>query len=202
MNGKRKAMRRSLWVMCAATAGTGWLLCPDTASAGHFDLRVEKGGSSVWVPPVYDTRQRLVTVPAICKSRPRQVWHEPVYDLRRVLVDIPAKVVTERVARRGRYGRIIGYRLVSRVIEPARQVWRTKRVLVKPGYYGTVYDRVCTRPETTRVVYDKVLVRKGRWVRPAVRKVHHRPRLHRLAAPHRGHEPRDDRLRVAFGIGW
>ena len=202
MNGKGKAIRHGSWVMCAAALGAGWLLCPETASAGHLDVRLVKGGSSVWVPPVYETSRRVVTIPAVCEERPRRIWREPVYEVRRVLVHVPAKVTTRRVARRGRYGQVIGFKTVRHIIEPARQVWRTQRVLVRAGYYETVYERVCGQLRTTKVVYEKVLVRPGHWVQPRVTKVRHRPRLHRILRPHRLHRAGEDEWRVAFGFGW
>lgn len=202
MNERHRATRRGLWVMCAAAVGAAWLVFPDEVSAGHASIRLGQHRSSVWVPPVYETQRRVVTFPAVCEERPRRIWHEPVYDVRKVLVDVPAKVVRERVATRGRYGRIIGYRVVSRVIEPARQVWRTKRVLVRAGYYETVYERVCTQAVRTKVVYEKVLVRPGHWVRPKVARIHHGPRRHRLGGLARLHAPRDDRWSVAFDVGW
>lgn len=202
MNGKCKTMQGSSWVMCAAALGAGWLLWPNTASAGHLDVGLVTGGSAVWAPPVYETKRRLVTIPAVCEERPRRIWREPVYEVRRVLVDVPARIVTRRVTLRGRYGQVIGHKLVRRVIEPARQVWKTQRVLVRAGYYNTVYERVCAQPQSTKVVYEKVLVRPGRWVQPRVARVHHGPRLHRLVGSHRMIGHRDNGLRVALDFGW
>ena len=187
MNGKGKALRHGSWVMCAAALGAGLLLFPETASAGHLDVRLVKGGSSVWIPPVYETRRRVVTIPAVCEERPRRIWREPVYEVRRVLVHVPAKVTTKRVARRGRYGQVIGFKTVRNIVKPARRAWKTEPVLVRAGYYETVVERILERPASTRIVYEKVLVRpwrlaqskrvtihKGRPYRHAVR-AHMRP---------------------------
>jgi hypothetical protein len=200
MNAKRKNMRRGMWVACATAIGIGWFVSPDTASAGHVDVRLGRPRPAVWVPPVYETRQRVVTVPAVFEERPRKVWREPVYETRRVLVDIPAKVVTRRVAIRGPFGLVITHRVVRHVVEPARQVWKTERVLVRAGFYDTAYERVCVQPERTRVVSERVLVRRGHWSQPRIARTRHVHRHH--GALHRGPVPRhrDARFRLAVHV--
>jgi xanthine/CO dehydrogenase XdhC/CoxF family maturation factor len=156
---------------------------------------------TVRVPPVYETRRRVVTIPAVYEERPRRIWREPVYETRRVLVELPAKTVSRRVARHGRYGTILGHRVVTQVVEPARRVWRTERVLVRPGYYETVYERVCVAPESTKVVFEKVLVQPRHRTHPRAVRVHHGPRHGRLVPLRPRHRHRDDAFRVALHLG-
>ena len=113
----------------------------------------------------------------------------------------PAKVVTERVRRYDRFGRFIGFRRVSRVIEPARRLWKTERVLIRAGYYDTVYERVCAKPAPARVVRESLRLVPGHWApRKAIRTPAarwQRPLLRPL--PHRvGYE---NGTHVAFRIG-
>ena len=100
------------------------------------------------------------------------------------------------------HGQVIGFKTVRHIIKPARRVWKTEPVLVRAGYYETVYERVCGQLRTTKVVYEKVLVRPGHWVQPRVTKVRHRPRLHRILRPHRLHRAGEDEWRVALSFGW
>jgi hypothetical protein len=86
----------------------------------------------------------------VCENRPRQVWREPIYETRQVWVEIPAVTETRRVARYAYSGRLIGYDHVEVVIVPARRVLRTEQVLVRPGYFETVYERVCHTPQPVR----------------------------------------------------
>lgn len=71
----------------------------------------------VWVEPEYRIDRIPVTIPAVHEDRPKRVWIPPVTEVRRVRVDEPAVYESRRVAVR-RHGRII---------------YRTERVLVKPG---------------------------------------------------------------------
>ena len=82
-------------------------------------------------------------VERICESRPREVWREPVYDVREVWVDVPARVETRRVPRYASCGTLLGYDLVETVVEPARRELRTEQVVVRPGFFDTVYEQVC-----------------------------------------------------------
>ena len=201
MNGRRRTSRRGVWLACAAALGAGWVVSPDVASAGHFTLSVGTNPMAVRVPPVYETRKRVVAIPAVYEQRPRRIWRQPVYETRRVLVEVPAKVVSRRVARYGRYGTIIGHRMVTRVVQPARQVWRTERVLVRPGYYETVYERVCVVPKSTKVVYERVLVQPRHRAQPRAVRVHHGARHGRLVPSPPRHRHRDDAFRVALHLG-
>jgi hypothetical protein len=156
---------------------------------------------AVRLPPVYETRKRVVIIPAVYEQRPRRIWREPLYETRRVLVEVPAKVASRPVARHGRHGRIIGYRVATRVVEPARQVWRTERLLVRPGYYETVYERVCVVPESTRVVNERILVQPRHRAQPRAVRVHHGPGRGRLVPLRPRHRDRDDAFRVALHLG-
>ena len=65
MNGRRRTSRRSVWLACAAALGAAWVVSPDVASAGQFTLTVGSNPRGVRVPPVYETRKRVVTIPAV-----------------------------------------------------------------------------------------------------------------------------------------
>jgi hypothetical protein len=75
-----------------------------------------------------------------CNIAPQRIWHEPVYEWRQVWVDVPAVVEQRRVAQYSACGTLIGYRYVEVVVSPARRELRTERVLVRDGYYETVYE--------------------------------------------------------------
>jgi len=81
-------------------------------------------------------------------------------------VEVPARVVIRRVPSLDIFGLRIGHEIVEEVIEPARQEWRTERVLVSPGRYETVYERVLVRPAMTTIVRGDVLAPRVRWMRP------------------------------------
>jgi len=140
----------------------GLAVTASTANADHNSFGISLGGYRTWAPPVYETVARTIELEPVCEDFSRQVWHEPVYEDRRTLVTRPARVETRRVARFSASGRFLRYETERFVVEPPRREWVTERVLVRPGYYKTVVDRVCREPET-RVVYDQVLVRPGRW---------------------------------------
>jgi len=177
--------RRTIWFASLVVFSVA-LLSWTPAWARDFNPRRGVYVSRVWVEPVYETRSRVQVIPAEYDSIPRQVWHEPVYEDRPYRVEIPAEVVRERIPRYDRRGRRIGYEIIERVVRPARTVWKTERVMVRPGYYETVYDRVCVRPESTRTIYDRVLVRPGHWALPRfsdvlrARSYQHRAHLHRV----------------------
>lgn len=82
---------------------------------------------------------------AYCRHEPRQIWREPVYEWREVWVDVPAVIERRRVAEYGACGQVIGYRYVEVVIEPARRELRRERILVREGFFETVYDGPCHR---------------------------------------------------------
>ena len=201
MDAKREKSGRELGILGLAVMGAGILAVPDLALAGHFPTEMRRAGRRVWVPPVYESRARTVVVPAAWDERPRQVWREPVYETRRILVEVPAEVVTERVHRYDAFGGAIGVELVKKVVRPAHHVWKEELVLVREGYYETVVDRVCVRPERTRVVYDDVLVRPGHWAISKGVKTHkarHRRGLIRLDRPGHRHN-RGVQVAVRFG---
>lgn len=135
-----------------------------------------------------------------CRSEPRQVWHEPVYEWREVWVEVPAVVETRRVAEYGHCGRIIGYRYVEVVVEPARRELRRERILVLEGYYETVYERTCDDRGYEYGVgvgyddgydHDHFVIDKRpnvvTVVRPVVRPVNRFSRAVRVAQPARPH---------------
>ena len=194
MNATKRMSRRGTAVLVAATAAAGWCMAPTPANAGDFSIHVGMGSDRVWIEPTYRTVERVVTVPAVYETRPRQVCHEPVYRTRQVLVRIPAEVVTERVPVYRR-GRVVSYRTVRRVVRPAREVWKTKQVLVQGGYCETVYDKVIVQAATRRVAHDRVLVQAGYWSTPRVlrprpihpvrRVIHPGPLRHAVRHPHR-----------------
>jgi len=144
-----------------AAFAVGLVVATDTALAGHARVAVLRHGVAGWVRPVYETVARTIEEPAVYEDRPTKVWHEPVYEDRQILVELPPEVVTREVPRYDMWGQLIGYEIVRDVVQPARKVWRTERVLVRPGYDETVYKRVLVRPASTRIIYEKVLVRPG-----------------------------------------
>lgn len=138
----------------------------------------------------YRTISRTIEVPPVFKTIERQVWREPVYEERIVAVEIPARFETRLVARYDHWGRPNVQEWVKVEVEPARLVHKSERVLVRPGYFETVYERVLIRPATTRVVYERVpvvepwwpgnrpLISRARpWTAPGPR-VHTPPRRH------------------------
>ena len=157
--GKSRKWVKTLTGMVAFAVGL--VVVADTALAGHGRMAVLRHGVAGWVPPVYQTVARTIEEPAVYEDRPTKVWHEPVYEERQVLVELPAEVVTREVPRYDMWGQLIGYDIVRDVVQPARKVWRTERVLIRPGYFETIYMRVLVRPASTRVIYEKVLARPG-----------------------------------------
>ena len=182
MNARQWNARRRLSVVGVITLVAGLLLSAPPASAGVVRVKA-RPARTAWMAPAYETRPRVVTVPAVYETRPRRIWHEPIYEVRRVLVTLPAKVVTHRVPEYGFRGPVIGYSTVTTVIEPAREVWRDRRILVQAGYYETIYDRILIKPATTRTVFERVLVTPGHRARPRCASVGHRTRhAHRMIA--------------------
>lgn len=175
-----------------AVAALGAFLPVAPASAQSWGFSFAMRGAPVWVPPVYETRERVIIDPPVYEERATRVWREPVFEDRRVRVEVPAEVVTRRVPVYNASGRIVGYRLVEEVRRPARTVWKTERVQVSPGGYETVVERVLVKPETRRVVREEVLVREGRWESPTYWFNAGRPD-HRDDPPRRGHRGRDRR---------
>jgi hypothetical protein len=187
MMTSKSSVGKHLWLPTLAAAGMIVATSTDQAQAGHRHRRVSVNVGRVWVPPVYQTRARTIVSPAVFETQARQMWHEPVYETRRMLVDEPAKYAERRIPRYTPSGRLDGYETVRELVRSERQVWRNQPFVIREGYYETVYDRVLVRPETTRVVYDKVVVRRGHW-----KSGRHYTRPHR----HRGHRPVRT---VAFG---
>ena len=128
-------------------------------SAVHVNGGIVRRPQAVRTLPRYRFVERVVEVPALYENRTRRVWRDPVYETRRVKVEIPAKLVTREVPICDVYGRIVGYRKVQEIIEPARSIWRTERVLVHAGGYETVTERVLVRPASQKIVRDRVVVR-------------------------------------------
>lgn len=173
---------------------SGSLLLPAPAGAQSWGFSFALRGAPVWVPPVYETRERVVIDPPVYEERATRVWRDPVYEDRRVRVELPAEVVTRRVPVYNASGRIVGYRLVEEVRRPARTVWKTERVQVSPGGYETVIERVLVKPETRRVIREEVMVRPGRWEAPTYWFNAGRPD-HRHEHPRHGHRNRDGQNR-------
>lgn len=145
--------------MCAAVAAIGMAAASGYAQ-GHI---CNSSCKKVWIPPVIEKQVREVQIPAKYETVTRQVWREPVYEDRRVAVELPADVVVHRRPKLDSCGRVIGYELINYVRQPARMIWQTQRVLVKPGCWETVTERVCVRPARTEFVYEDVEVRPGHW---------------------------------------
>ncbi len=163
MMTSKSSVGKHLWLPTLAAAGMIVATSADQAQAGHRHRRVSINVGRVWIPPVFETRARTVVSPAVFETQARQVWHEPLYETRRVLVDEPAKYAERRIPRYTRSGRPDGYETVRELVRSEQQVWKDRPFVIRAGYYETVYERVMVRPETTRVAYDKVLVRRGHW---------------------------------------
>ena len=151
MNARR--LTKAATMAAALSLGLGLAGNGKTARASHR-RHVRIAAATPWGS--FDYRRghgtTIAVRPAkrICEERPRQVWREPEYELREVWVEVPAVIETREVPRYGAYGRVIGYEYEDVVIEPARRVLRTQRVLVRPGYYETVYEQVCYRRGAVR----------------------------------------------------
>ncbi len=189
MNARTNKAGWSRWLLGLAVVGGAGLMLPNPAEAGHI-RKVKHQPERVWVPPVYETRARTIVVPAVLEQREERIWHEPVYEIRRVRVMEPARVVKRRVARYDAFGGLIGFEMVEEVVRPARKVWKEQRVLVREGYFETVYRPVCVRAETTRVVHEEVLVKPGHWAPREILRVHDGPRGHRTVKARRPHRDR------------
>lgn len=173
MCASRSEMWRRSSVAGIATTLVALATMSASANADRQPHRFIRNAGPVWVPPVYRTEPKVVTIPAMYDARPTRVWREPVYETRKVLVEIPAEIKRERVPRYDRRGRFVGYEIVERVVCPPKRVWREERVLVSPGRYETVIERVCVRPESTKVVYEKVLIQPGYWQYPKPTPIYH-----------------------------
>lgn len=159
---ERNTCRNAAWlkgVACVAVAGAVLAAAPAQADPHVCGPACKQ----VWVPPVIEKQACTVEIPPVFEDVARQVWREPVYEERRVMVEIPAEVIVKPMPRYDRYGRLIGYDSVPVVRQPARKVWKTERVLVRPGGWETVVERVCVEPARTEVVYKDVEVRPGHW---------------------------------------
>jgi len=185
---------------CSLSAlGAGVLLAGGTSARADHRVRVDIAGPRVAVGfgDDYGTYARDTSD---CELVARQVWHEPVYEWREVWVDVPAVVEQRRVPRYNAYGELDGYRYVDVVVEPARRVRRSRRVVVEAGYYETVYDRSCDRGGYgVEAVYSPVHVviekrhhrhhhhhhRRLRRIRRAIRAAVRHHRHHRLRFFHR-----------------
>ena len=129
-----------------------------------------RGPNTRWVEPVYEMRTRTITEPAVFETRTERVWVEPVFEerTRRVWVE---PIVEYRSAPRA------GVAFGNRRVQVAATCVQPQPVVVRPGYWDTVCERVCVRPgcwETvtrqvcvkpacTRTVQERVCVRPGCW---------------------------------------
>jgi hypothetical protein len=166
-------MKRKRGAIGLAVAGIVFTAMAADAWAGPRRARVVPRApvrDAAWVMPVYET------APTVCTGRVREIWREPVYEERRMLVTLPATVVTRRIPRLNLFSVVVAYDVVKEVVEPAREVWRTERVLVKPGRYETVCEPVFVRPA-------KRIVRRA-----AAFRGHHGPPC-RPPVVHRAHVP-------------
>lgn len=141
-----------------------------TAHAGPAAAQTHVGfcivsDTPIWVPPRYETRERIITLPPLYEEVSRRVWREPVYRIKRR----GCRVSAERVRRGGRHGRGLSHRTPRRVMRPNRRACREKRILVRPGHWGTLVERVLIRPARTKVIHERVLVREGHWAEPPCR---------------------------------
>jgi len=202
MTSRIKA-KKHLWLPAMAAAGLIVVLSTDQAQAGHRGRRVSVNVGRMWVPPIYETRARTVVIPAVWETQERKIWHEPIYETRRVLVDEPAQYVSRRVPRYTRSGRPDGFETVRELVRSEQRVWKDQPILVREGYYETVVDRVLVRPATTRVVYDKVCVRDGRWTSGRPYALPHRHRGHRAVRTvgFGGHRPHRGGFGFSFELG-
>ncbi len=180
MNGAGMNRWLGRTVAAMGVAAAGGLAMPATALADHGGVRVgvsigrrERIAERVWVPPVYEDRQRIVHVPAVYEARERQVWCPPEFEDRYVTVDVPPVVERCRVTRYDRRGRPCGYEWVEKVVRPGHRETRRERVLVRERFYKTVVEQVLVSPACEKVVTERVLVREGHW---AERRYHDRPR--------------------------
>lgn len=164
MNAKRKIAGK-VWMLALAPG----LLAASSADAGHPQKRRvwnneptkrvwHKGHDHrVWVEPVYEIRRRVVEVPAVYETRARRIWHEPIYEYRQVSIGRRGGISFHG----GRGSRHGGFHLDIGI--GGRDARRTERVLIRAGYWETVYENVLVRRATTRIVEEKVLVRAGYW---------------------------------------
>ncbi|MCO6436982.1 MAG: hypothetical protein J5J06_07835 [Phycisphaerae bacterium] len=155
--GMTAKVAAGLFGMVAAAGMTGNAKANDWAVSigganGHFAGRVVVGDGAAALP--------RVGISSGCATVPHSVWREPVYELRDVVVNLPAEVVRERVPVYSHRGRVIGYEWRERVIRPARTEIRSERVLVRAGYYETVYDTVC-KPVIHKPIYGPVITPYG-----------------------------------------
>ena len=135
-----------------AAALSAWIGFAPVASAGDWAVSFGVGLDT----PYTQTVTRTIYTEPVYDYQTRSVWVEPEYVERVVPIRLPAAVETQTVSVRDQFGRITGYRQVTRVVQPERIEYRTERVLVRDGYYTTVTDRVLVSPSETRVVYDTV----------------------------------------------
>lgn len=201
MNAATRNRKRPVMAWMIAAIGAGILLSPDRAAAGHIRVLARHRPGRVWVPPVYETRPRTITRPAAYEDRERTLWREPVYELRQVRIELSAEIVNRRVPQYDLWGRLAGYELVREIVSPAREAWRQERVLVRAGFHETILERICVRPETTKVVYEQVLVRPGFWRASATVKVRRGPRHRGVVKVREARRAHDHGMRLAVRFG-
>jgi hypothetical protein len=132
---------------------------------GNFRAAVRIGlgqrTERVWVPPVYEERQRVIHTEPVYETRVRQVWCPPEYEERWVSVEVPPVVERCRVPIVDRFGRTVGYRWVEKVVRPACRERRLQRVLVREGCYKNITEQVLMREGCERVITERVCSRAG-----------------------------------------
>lgn len=131
--------------------------------------RPDGRGSLRWIEPVFETRYRTIVEPAVFETRSERVWIEPQYRNEQVRVVVPA--VFEQRSRRVWRDPVVEYRgvpvaglsvgvhhggvAISYAVPQA--------VVVAPGHWETICERVCVQPECVRMETKQVCVQPGRW---------------------------------------
>lgn len=149
----------------------GVLAAGSSAIAGpDYRPGPNRGPNTRWVEPVFEMRTRTITEPAVFETRTERVWIEPVFEerTRRVWVEPVVEYRPAPVA-----GVSFGNRRVqvaAACVQPQPVIvrpgyWNTicERVCVRPGYWDTVTRQVCVKPACTRTVQERVCVRPGCW---------------------------------------
>jgi hypothetical protein len=138
MNRKQQT-KGGRWAMAACGLAAAVFALPGQAKAGgnwSFDVHIGPRGPmyelrtrTVWVPPVYEERVVDVKIPAVVRTR-----EVPIYDAR---------------------GRIVGFKEVTEVVEPARIERHVERVLVREGYHKRITEKVRVSPRCTKELCDR-----------------------------------------------
>ncbi len=131
--------------------------------------RPDGRGSMRWIDPVFETRYRTVVDPAVFETRSERIWIEPQYREQSVRVVVPA--VFEEQTRRVWREPVVEYRPIATAgigfnakrIGIAIACAAPQPVVVVPGHWESVCERVCVRPEAVRIETQRVCVQSGRW---------------------------------------